>query len=217
VKNVIHFITPGPLGESYKFSARVFTSWIFLGFVLGLILGVIGLSANTADPMNTFFGSLITVPIIVCILGLIGLGVSSIVGAENDYPGWLWYLFPIVTYLILGLWIAFTIIAVLFSFAGINLPKPKFDSGKIRKQKPKDFLEEQEKLLVQKQEEERERLEHKKISNVEKEERLKSLSIRERILKKLRESSSLPLEEVLSEEELEELILMIIEARPDSD
>ena len=102
MEKVLAFITPCPIGEGCKFSTRVFTSWISLGLALGLALGLYS-SLSTSKSANSFLNLLIAVPIVVCFFGLLGLGIASFAGVGGEYPWWLWYLFPILTYIILGI------------------------------------------------------------------------------------------------------------------
>ncbi len=123
------FITPGPLTEKVGFQTRVFTSWISLGFVLGLIFGIIALSLGTAAPNGALaflLQYLISFPIAICLFGLIGLGLNSMRRGDAEYPGWYWYLFPIWTYIVIGFWLTVLLLGFFLSFffalAGINVP-----------------------------------------------------------------------------------------------
>ena len=162
LEQILAFITPGPLTEIFGFRLRVFTSWITLGLALGLILSIAGLSsgAATGGTGTLLMNYLLQVPFIVCFLGMVGLGIDAISGRRSEYPGWYWWLFPIVTYIIIGISLAFGMIALIF---GINLPSPRINSGRrpienerkkkirkeIQKKQAKEFLEEYEQLLEQ--------------------------------------------------------------------
>lgn len=159
MEQIIAFITPGPLTERVRFSTRVFTSWISLGLVLGLVLGIVGLGAGTRDPATAFWGGLLSGSVIICLFGLIGLGISSLRGDDNEHPGWYWYLFPVVTYIIVGFMLAIAIIGFCLALAGINLPsrphqrQPKFNPEQFRREvenmKVEDILKEFDKQFEQ--------------------------------------------------------------------
>jgi hypothetical protein len=161
LEQILAFITPGPLTEIFGFRLRVFTSWITLGLALGLILCIGSLSSGTVTIDGTLLMNyLLQVPFIVCFLGMVGLGIDAISGRRSEYPGWYWWLFPIVTYIFIGITLFVTMIALIF---GINLPKPRINSGRrptdnerkkkirkeIQKKQAKEFLEEYEQLLEQ--------------------------------------------------------------------
>ena len=205
LEQILAFITPGPLTEIFGFRLRVFTSWITLGLALGLILSIAGLSsgAATGETGTLLMNYLLQVPFIVCFLGFVGLGIDAISGRRSEYPGWYWWLFPIVTYIIIGISLAFGMIALIF---GINLPSPRINSGRrpienerkkkirkeIQKKQAKEFLEEYEQLLEQ-------------SPSIQQ-------PIRERILLKLRNAPpGAQLEDILTEEELQEIFMMWIE------
>lgn len=206
MEQILAFITPGSMGERCRFSTRVFTSWISLGLVLGLILGIVGLSSGTADPASAFFGSLIAGPIIICLFGLIGLGISSMRGDSNEHPGWYWYLFPVVTYIIVGFMFAIAILGFCFALAGINLPsrpqqrQPKFNPEQFRREvenmKPEDIIKEFDKQFEQVE----------KKNQLDQEEK--------KVVKKLRglDRSALrsQLRNALTNEELEILFILLI-------
>jgi len=232
-KDLLQLLTPGPLTESCRFSTRVFTSWIVLGLGLGLLLGIVGLSSGAAATTTGGAGALLVnflfgIPIIICLFGLIGLGIDAARGHRSEYAGWYWWLFPIVTYIVIGFWFGFMILAFTFALAGVNLPKPRYSppSGRrrgnaeqakeqirreVKQQQSNKFLDEYEQLLLQRQKEELERLQREQITETDKKERFESLSIRDRILEKLRNSPSASLESILTEEEMEELIFMLLE------
>jgi hypothetical protein len=233
-KDFVQFLTPGPLTESCRFSTRVFTSWIVLGLGLGLVLGIIGLSSGAAATTTGGAGALLVnclfgIPVIICLFGLIGLGIDAARGRRSEYAGWYWWLFPIVTYIVIGFWFAFMILAFAFALAGVNLPKPRYNppSGRkrvnveqakeqirqeVKRKQSKKFLDEFEQTLLQLQQEEMQRLEREHFEEKEKKERIEALSIRERILMKIRENPGALLEDILTEDEMEELALMILEA-----
>lgn len=232
LEKLLTFITPGSLTEKVGFQTRVFTSWISLGFVLGLIFGIIGLSLDTAAPNGAvafLLQSLISFPIIICFFGLIGLGLNSMRGGDAEYAGWYWYLFPIWTYIVIGFWLTVLLLGFGFALVGVNLPQPTYTRqstrrrvnpkeaqkkirGEVKRQQSKNFLDEYEDMLIKMQQEEMERLQHERLEEQEKKKRFESLSIRERILLKIRENPGALLEDVLTEDEMEELYLMILEA-----
>jgi len=208
LEQILAFITPGPLTDIFGFRLRVFTSWITLGLALGLILYIGSLSSGTVTTDGTgtlLMNILLQVPLAVCFLGLVGLGIDAISGRRSEYPGWYWWLFPIATYIFIGFWFACMIIGFFLAFAGINLPTPQINYGRrptenerkkkirkeIQKKQAKEFLEEYEQLLEQ-------------SPSIQQ-------PIRERILLKLRNAPpGALLENILTEEEMEELILMLI-------
>lgn len=225
------FITPGPLTEKVGFQTRVFTSWISLGFVLGLIFGIIALSLGTAAPNGAvafLLQSLISFPIIICFFGLIGLGLNSMRGGDAEHSGWYWYLFPILTYIVIGFWLTVLLLGFGLALVGVNLPQPRYRRQPIRRrvnpkeaqkkirqevkrQQAKKFLDEYEDMLIKLQQEEMERLQHERLEEQEKKNRFESLSIFERILLKIRENPEALLKDILTEDEMEELSIMIFE------
>jgi uncharacterized membrane protein YhaH (DUF805 family) len=161
-KDILQFVTPGPLTERFGFSARVFMSWISLGLVLGVIFGITGISAGIATattPLALFVQSLLTFPLIICLFGLIGLGIDSMRGRNSEYDGWYWWLFPIVTYIVIGFWFAIAILGFCLALAGINLPsrpqqrQPKFNPEQFRREvesmKVEEILKEFDKQFEQ--------------------------------------------------------------------
>lgn len=213
---ILAFITPGPLGERCGFSTRVLTSWLSLGLLLGVVLGIISLSAGTADPISAFFSGLFAGPILICVFGLLGLGVSSLRGDSNYHPGWYWYLFPIVTYIIIGFWFAFAIIAFTFAIAGVNLPKPSYRSYRPSHSSspeidPEEFRKEVENLKVEDLLKEfREQLEQ--LDQLENQRKLEPEQ--EKVIRKLRtfdrSKYDRRLRDVFDKEELGELILLLL-------
>ncbi|WP_144052349.1 hypothetical protein [Anabaena sp. PCC 7108] len=125
--------------ENFRFNVRVLYSWISLGLVIDVIVAIIALSSGSSFDVQV----LIAVPIVVCIFGLVGLGLDSLRGRNDKHPGWYWWLFPIITYLVMGFWLGFTIFGMSLAMAGIRLPKPRSD-GKPRFSQidPQKFREE---------------------------------------------------------------------------
>lgn len=148
LEQLLKFITPGPLTEEFEFRPRVFTSWISLGLILGPIIGVIALNSGAAAPD----GSLVLVlqyvmgtPIVVCIFGLIGLGLDSFQG-EAEHYGWYWWLFPIITYIVVGFWLAIVLTAFALSFFGIRIPsRPRRRQPQLN---PEQFRRELQRMKV---------------------------------------------------------------------
>ncbi|MFE1744150.1 hypothetical protein [Coleofasciculus sp. H7-2] len=221
---ILTFVTPGPMTERFSFGARVFYSWISLGLILALVGTIIALSLGQTIEV----GALIAMPIVVCLSGLFGLGLDSIRGRNTEYPGWYWLLFPILTYLVIGFGFAFLVVGFVLGIGGVRLPEiknshqyrhrkinPKEAKDKIRRevkrQQSKKFLDEYEKRLIQQQREELNSIQREQLAEQEKRERLESLSIRDRILLKLRENPGTLLENILTEEEMEELAIMLLE------
>jgi hypothetical protein len=203
LEQILAFITPGPLTEIFGFRLRVVTSWITLGLAIGLILCIGSLSSGTVTIDGTLLMNyLLQFPFAVCFLGFVGLGIDAVGGRRSEYPGWYWWLFPIVTYIFLGITLFVTMIALI---SGINLPRPQINYGRrptenerkkkirkeIQKKQAKEFLEEYEELLEQST-----LVQHPSC---------------ERILLKLRNAPpGARLEDILNEEEMDELFLMII-------
>lgn len=154
---IIIFVTPGPMNERFSFEARVFYSWISLGLILTLIGTITALILGQTIEV----GALIAFPIVVCLLGLFGLGLDSIRGRNAEHPGWYWLLFPILTYLAIGFWLAFAMLGFVLAIGGVRLPQPpdifrqpssnKIDPQKLRKElegmKVEDLLQEFDKQL----------------------------------------------------------------------
>ena len=80
----------------------------------------------------------------------------------------------------------------------------------VKGKRSKKFLDEYEDILIHVQQTEVERIQGEKLEERRKV-GLQSLSIRERILLKIRENPSSLLEKILTEDEMEELALMILE------
>lgn len=207
MEKILVFLTPcQPLTDRCKFSSRVLTSWLASGLVLGLILGILSLGTPTSNPSGNFLGIFFSVPIVFCLFGLIGLGTSSMRGDSNEHPGWYWYLFPVVTYLVLGFMFALAILGFCLALAGINLPsiphqrQPKFNPEQFRREvenmEVEDILKEFDKQFEQAE----------KNDQLDKEE--------EKIVKKLRglDRSVLrsQLRSALTNEELEILFILLL-------
>lgn len=153
-EKILTFVTPGPLTERFGFTARVFYSWISLGLIIALI-GFIFIPSSRS--IAELIPVLIGMPIFLCALGLIGLAVNYFIGNDSEYPGWYWWLFPIVTYV----WLIFIIIVGIFaSLLGISLPKSshkpqvsKIDPHKFRQQlenmKAEELLKEFDKQFIE--------------------------------------------------------------------
>ncbi|MGB5961606.1 MAG: hypothetical protein WBG73_13150 [Coleofasciculaceae cyanobacterium] len=125
LEKILAFITPGPLNEIFGFRLRVFTSWITLGLALGLVSSIIGLSsgaATTGNAATLIMFNLQRALFGFCFLGLVGLGIDAVGERRSEYPGWYWLLFPIVTYIFLGITLFVTIFALAFR---ISLPTPR--------------------------------------------------------------------------------------------
>jgi hypothetical protein len=130
LEKILNFITPGPLDERFGFGARVFSSWISLGWGLGLVGLLINIASDSGSTrtLDTLVAVFIGGPLVCCVLGLIGVGIDSIRGRRSEYPGWYWWVFPIATYLFIGLWLTLMWIGFLLGLMGIRLPKlPDFD------------------------------------------------------------------------------------------
>ena len=214
LEQFLTFITPGSLTEKVGFQTRVFTSWISLGLVLGLIFGIIALSLGTAAPNGAvafLLQSLISFPIVICFFGLIGLGLNSMRGGDAEHPGWYWYLFPIVTYIVIGFWLAFAMIAFSLALVGVRLPKPSFHPPSSPSIDPKLFRQEVEKLKVQDfLQEFRQQLEQ--LEQLEQQRKLEPEQ--SKVFRKLRtfdrSKYNSRMRDVFDEEELGELILMLL-------
>lgn len=211
MEQFLAFVTPGSLTERVRFSTRVFTSWISLGLVLGLILGIVGLSAGTRDPATAFLGGLLSGPIIICFLGLIGLGISSLRGDDNEHPGWYWYLFPVVTYIIVGFILAIAIIGFCLALAGVNLPKPSYRNHSSSRIDPQEFRNEVPNLKV------KDVLEgfREQFNQLEQLERQKKLEPeQEKVVQKFRTFDRSKydhrLSDVFDKDELDELIILLL-------
>lgn len=137
---IISFVTPGPMTETFSFRARVFYSWISLGVILTLIGTIIALILG--GPID--IGTIITMPIVVCLFGLFGLGIDSLQGRNSEYPGWYWLLFPILSYLVIGFFLAFALVGFILAIVGISLPQPPriFHQPKSSKIDPQKFRQE---------------------------------------------------------------------------
>lgn len=208
------WIIPIPLDDRCKFSVRVLTSWISLSLALGLIIfiaGIAGIQGGTAsgtDLTDALVASFVAFPSLIFLFGVIGVVFSSTRGEEPYYPGWYWYLFPFVIWITVS-WLMFGffigLIGLLIGAPGVKLPDLPKPSGRpskdsVGKKESHQFLDEHEKQI------------EKVIQETRNKNDLESLSLRERILTKLRKNPDALLEEILTEEEMEELLEMIIEA-----
>ncbi|MCT7973081.1 hypothetical protein [Laspinema olomoucense] len=213
MEKFLTWITPGPLTEGCKFSARVVTSWITQGFALGFIAAILNslniatVTTGSTDPGKDFLLILLISPIPICLWGLIGVAISSIRGEKLYYPGWYWYLFPwvsmfTVSWLTFGLFIA---IGDLLLGTGIKLPDlpknlRKFDKNQLSRElnnmKVEEFLKDFEKDLEQMDQQ-------NKLNPKQK-----------NVVRKLREFDiskyDQRLGDVFEEDELKELILLIL-------
>jgi hypothetical protein len=148
LEQLLTFVTPGPLTEKFGFQTRVFTSWISFGLILGLISSIALISSGTATPDGVVvfvLQSLIIYPFIICFLGLTGLGLDSMRG-DTEHPGWYWWLFPIVTYIVIGFWF----FVILLGFAGVNLPiSPRRHQRRQQQFNPEQFRREVQKMKVE--------------------------------------------------------------------
>ncbi|WP_071189754.1 US12 family protein [Trichormus sp. NMC-1] len=224
LEKILTFVTPGPITENFRFNVRVLYSWISLGLVIDVIVAIIALSSGSSFDVQV----LIAVPIVVCIFGLVGLGLDSLRGRNDKHPGWYWWLFPIITYLVMGFWLCFAIFGMSLAMVGIRLPKfqqshkprykkpnqkiPNKIKEEIEKKTSEELLKEYEKKLIHQQEEQLKRLEREQIKEEEKKEIREFLSIREQILLKLRENPGARPKDILTEEEMEELATMLFES-----
>jgi hypothetical protein len=213
-KNIFQFITPSQLTEKFRFSTRVLMSWAALGLGLGVIIGIVMISSGTSHSvLNDFLGCLFAVPIVICLFGLVGLGIDSMGGRDAYYDGWYWYLFPVVTYLLVGFWVAWSIIGFSLALAGVRLPKINPNQkDKIRREKAKDIIDEKKKQEIERKIQEKMEQAESENDEQKKEEMLSSVSIRQRILLKLKENPFALLEDILDEEEMEEFWDMLLEA-----
>lgn len=209
LEQIIEFITPGPLSERFEFRTRVLTSWISLGLALGLIMSIVALNSNVAAPN----GPLVLVlqctsffTITYCLSGFMGMGVSKMGGDEAEYFGWYWWLLPILGVLVTGFWLTMLILGFFFSLFGVSSPSPPMNFGRrptvnerkkkirkeIQKEQAKDFLDQYEQLLQQ-------------SPSIQQ-------PILERILLKLRNAPpGTLLRDILTDEELQEIFMMLIE------
>ncbi len=218
---ILPFITPGPMKERFKFSTRVFISWISLGLFLGLMFGIGWSIAGMSQATTAFFSYLIVLPILTCSFGLIGLGIDSMRGYSSNYQGWYWWLFPIITYFFVGFWLTFGLIFAVFSFVltltGNSSTQSKRASSKpnkeqLKRKKSKKILEEFGDKLKEQLQQEAKKIEQEPLKEQEKKDRLEALSIRERILLKIEENPEVPFEDILTDEEIDEFMAMLIEA-----
>jgi hypothetical protein len=226
---ILNFVTPGDsLTLPSRFSWRVVTSWITCGWILGIICAIISIfqPSSGTEISNVLFVVFFGLPFALCFYGFLGLAVDSIRGKKLFYPGWYWYVYPIITVFWIAIWLLMILITFIFALTGtkfstgtykasrkVNIKKAKDGIRReVQKQESKKFLNEYEKVLMQLQLDEREKLQQENIGEVEKQERLKSLSIRDRILLKIKDNPGALLEDFLDEEEQDELSLMILEA-----
>ncbi len=210
MEKIPSWIIPIPLDDRCKFSVRVLTSWISLSLALGLIIfiaGIAGIQGGTAsgtDLTDALVASFVAFPSLIFLFGVIGVVFSSSRGEEPYYPGWYWYLFPFVIWITVS-WLMFGffvgLIGLLIGAPGVKLPDlPKPSKDSVRKKKSDQFLDEHKKEI------------EKVIQETKNQNDLDSLSIRKGILMKLAQNPDALLEDILTEEEMEELVEMLIEA-----
>jgi len=213
LEQLLTFVTPGPLTERFGFQTRVFTSWISFGLILGLISSIVLISSGTATSDGAVIfvlQSLIVYPITICFLGLIGLGIDSMRG-DAEHPGWYWWLFPMATYIVIGLWLFFVFITFLLAFAGVNIPiaprrhqqfNPEQFRREVQKMKVKDLLKDFREQIEQLEQLEREgKLNSKQEKVVRKINKIKTFD-------RSKYDDLLP--ELFDREDIEELILMLL-------
>jgi hypothetical protein len=210
LEKILNFITPGPLDERFGFGARVFCSWISLGLGLGLVnlLIYIALGLGTTLSLETVAAGFIGGSLLSCVYGLIGVGIDSIRGRRVEYPGWYWWVFPIATFLFVCLWLTFGLFGVFLALAGIKLPKlPDFDP-KPSNIDPDEFRRELENMKVE------DLLKDfgKKLEQIDNQSQLNPEE--KKVVKKIKQFDSSKykhrLRELLTDDELEELILLLL-------
>jgi hypothetical protein len=206
LKKIISFVTPDPMTESFSFRARVFYSSISLGVILTLIGTIIALILG--GPID--LGTIIVMPIVVCLFGLFGLGIDALQGRNSEYPDWYWLLFPILSYLMIGFFFAFALVGFLLAIVGISLPQPpnivrqpkfsKIDPQKFRQElkgmKVEELLKEFDKQLKEVENTNKIKLEEKKVIK-----KLKALD---------RSALRSQLSNALNDDEMEILFMLIL-------
>ncbi|WP_414552494.1 hypothetical protein [Anabaena sp. CCY 0017] len=210
MEKILSFIAPLPLGESFRFKLSIVRSWIFLGLCLGIIIFLMNLSTPTIN--SSGIGAyIIAAPIQLCIFGFIGLGIEKIRGRTPEYTGWYWWIYPIATWISLGIVMGLFLLTIALSLAGFKVPESKkrnstrprsrkIDPGKIREQLPDitpgELLDEMDDLF--KNEEQRNGLNNQEKQVVNK---LRKFD-RSRLRSKLRDS--------LTNDEMEVLLFLIL-------
>jgi len=209
LEQIIEFITPGPLSESFTFRTRVLTSWISLGLLLGLIMSVVALNSNIDAPNGQLVLILqctICFTIMYFLSGLIGLGLSRMLGYEAEYFGWYWWLLPIVGFIVGGFYLTMFLLGLIFTLFGGSSPSPRIPQQRQPKFNTKQFRREVQEMKV-------EDLLKEFGKQFEEMERKNQLTLEQkRTIKKLRalDRAALrsQLQDALSDDELE-IILMI--------
>ncbi|MDB9519587.1 hypothetical protein PN466_21825 [Roseofilum reptotaenium CS-1145] len=89
-KKAVYSIT-----EKIKFSGLVFLSWMIFGFVLAIILEILfGIISGFWMLILDIFWIL---PILFCVLGLVGLGTDILQGKTSEYNLGYWFFLPFLT------------------------------------------------------------------------------------------------------------------------
>lgn len=205
-EQILNFVTPGPMTETFGFRARVLYSWISLGVILTLTMAIRLLMLGYPIDIE----SLIALPIVFCLFGLFGLGLDSIRGHSSEYPGWYWLLFPILSYFVICFSLSLALIGFLLGFGGISLPQPprmvrkpkssKIDPQKFRQElknmKAEELLKEFDKQLKEIEQSNKIKPEEKKVIK-----KLKALD---------RSALRSQLSNALNEDEMEILFILIL-------
>lgn len=208
LEKILNFITPGPLDERFGFGARVFSSWISLGLGLGLVGLLIGIASGLGATLSLedVVGSFLFGPILCCGYGLIGVVIDSIRGRRAEYPGWYWWLFPIITFLFILLWATLCFFGIFLAGAGIKLPKfPEFSQPPTPPPvDPKELGEMNVDYLLKNF--------GKQLDQLDKESKLNPEQ--KKVVKKIKQFDPSKykqrLRDILTDDELEQLILLIL-------
>ena len=110
----------------------------------------------------------------------------------------------------------FAVFSFVLAITGNSSTQSKRASSKpnkeqVKRKRSKKILEEFGDKLKQQLQQEAEKIEQEQLKEQEKKDRLEALSIRERILLKMKENPEASPEDILTEEEMDELMIMIIE------
>ncbi len=223
-KNITLALKPIPFAGTHFFSIRVLTNWFYLVlfflFALALVNIVFGVGLSTGE--YWVIGFIFSAH--VYLFGFIGLVVTNALQAEKTkYPGWYWWLLPIIMYATFAWWVVVTLIRFnlliesLFSSKKSKFTKPKYkmmfspSKKDVERQKSKDFMESGGKELFDAQKEEEKELSEKHNLSQEDRNRLETLKMRQRIMIKMESNPGALLKDILSEDEMEEFVLILLE------
>jgi hypothetical protein len=224
-KNTTSVLKPIPFTGTHSYSIRVLINWLYVTLLLLVLMAFANIAFKLNLSAETYWILSLVISINVYFFGFVGLIATNISQkGQASYPGWYWWLLPFIMYATLAWWFIIAFIGLmlfiesLFSSGRSSFSRPKYkmmfspSKKDVERQKSKDFLEGGGKELFDAQQEEEEKLSRKYSLSQEDQDRLETLSIREKILRKIQNSPDALLEHILTDDEIEELMVMILES-----